>query len=127
PDNTHSGTAPAATGFMTLPASRSGRPEPVRFIERPTHGVKQLRPSHVSATGARFAVQSEPSGRPVSQGKDASAGRLGQQFTPATQIATLRAIVKKRVMRPTTATTAIATPSHKSKVARSRSFRRHHR
>src|SRR2546429_954808 len=105
--------APAASVVMTLPASRSGRPEPVRFIERPTHGVKQLRPSHVSATGARIAVQSEPSGRPVSQGKDASAGRLGQQFTPATQIATLRAIVKKRGMRPETAAATDATPGHK--------------
>src|SRR5439155_24770254 len=48
--STPSGMAPAASVVMTLPASRSGRPEPVRFIERPTHGVKQLRPSHVSAT-----------------------------------------------------------------------------
>src|SRR5713226_6284106 len=30
--------------------SRSGRREPVPFIERSTHGVKQLRPSHVSPT-----------------------------------------------------------------------------
>src|SRR5438128_2579720 len=51
--STPSGMAPAASVVMTLPASRSGRPEPVRFIERPTHGVKQLRPSHVSATAPK--------------------------------------------------------------------------
>ncbi len=48
--STPSGMAAAASVVMTLPASRSGRREPVLFIERPTHGVKQLRPSHVSTT-----------------------------------------------------------------------------
>src|SRR5436309_8250563 len=48
--------ADAASVVMTPPASRSGRPEPVLFIERPTHGVKQLRPSHVSATDAKYKV-----------------------------------------------------------------------
>src|SRR6266446_3807892 len=37
-------------GALVSTASRSGRREPVPFIERSTHGVKQLRPSHVSPT-----------------------------------------------------------------------------
>ncbi len=45
-----SGTAAAASAATIPPATHCEPPELMSFTERPTHGVKQLRPTHVSAT-----------------------------------------------------------------------------
>jgi len=51
-----SGMAAGASAAMTRPAGPCGRPELMPFTERPTHGVKQLRPTHESTTEQRRVV-----------------------------------------------------------------------
>src|SRR6185503_3205561 len=66
-----SGMAAVASAAMTRPASPCGRPEPMPFTERPTHGVKQLRPTHESTTvgPAGLGLRQEPAGQRVERGE----------------------------------------------------------
>ena len=89
-----SGTAPAAWAAMVLAARRFGPCSPCCSLDRPFHGVKQLRSDHVSATAIangqtglrRFARCPQPLGIPLTRPLSALlSGGAGRESPPLTR------------------------------------------